>query len=597
MSTRLLLCLFMVLGALGSTPSVRLEAAGPEKIGKPALEPLNPPAAPRRFAHTDRPGQRELPCTVVAIYPFPDGKAFFAREATGTIRLWETATGKELQRLLGNPTHVPSMVVSADGRTLALGDHDAVRLYDTATHKEVRRIEAEKEGAWPVAFAEDGKTLLTRGSQGKITAWETGTGKELRKFEVTGHCAGATPDGKALVTFDRAGMIRQWDAATGKEQANFQLDMPLLQLQHKSALLGASVRPNGMFLVADLRSSPPDIRSMPPLGSQWSEIWDLKERKRVCRSETVLSYFAAPPEGAMSYSIDGTLAALPGPEGKPQLWSLTRGRLLRELPLGAGPVRVGVVGERLAISPDGRSIAQARSDGSAVVWEIATGQERRRFAAHKGAIRLLSYLPDGRTLVTVGQDGTPLLWDMTSGFGKDKLTAQALDSLWADLAGDHGSRACRAIGTLQTTPAQTLPFLEAQLAKLVVGNPERVAQRITNLNSGRFATRQDATKELEGMGVLAEAALRQALEGKPSLEKQRRLQQILSRLDDSAKATELLRLRRAVEALEAIGTPEALKALAAIVRGTKDPWGEVRGTGSRWAACDALRCAAGGTRP
>jgi hypothetical protein len=94
----------------------------------------------------------------------------------------------------------------------------------------------------------------------------------------------------------------------------------------------------------------------------------------------------------------------------------------------------------------------------------------------------------------------------------------------------------------------------------------RLAQLLADLESKRFAVRQKAARELEKLGAAAESALRQALAGNPSLETRRRLEKLVDQLD-FAKTPGQLRLLRAVEVLEDIGTVEARQMLAGLAKG------------------------------
>ena len=61
-------------------------------------------------------------------------------------------------------------------------------------------------------------------------------------------------------------------------------------------------------------------------------------------------------------------------------------------------------------------------------------------------------------------------------------------------------------------------------------------------------------------------ALHRALEGNPSLEMRRRLEQILGKLEQSPRS-DYLRAVRALEVLEHIGTSEAREVVATLSRG------------------------------
>ena len=68
---------------------------------------------------------------------------------------------------------------------------------------------------------------------------------------------------------------------------------------------------------------------------------------------------------------------------------------------------------------------------------------------------------------------------------------------------------------------------------------------------------------------LAEPALLAALHDKPSVEKRRRVEDLLKRLDASV-SPELLRGVRAVEVLESLGTPEARQVLQTLAKGAAE---------------------------
>src|SRR5206468_186596 len=73
----------------------------------------------------------------------------------------------------------------------------------------------------------------------------------------------------------------------------------------------------------------------------------------------------------------------------------------------------------------------------------------------------------------------------------------------------------------------------------------------------RFPVREKASNELAKLGELAEPFLRRTLEARPSLEVERRVQILLTRLETSTLAPDQLRALRGFEVLERIGSAEA----------------------------------------
>ena len=67
----------------------------------------------------------------------------------------------------------------------------------------------------------------------------------------------------------------------------------------------------------------------------------------------------------------------------------------------------------MAISPDGRTLADAADDGTISLWEVATRRRLGRLlAGHDGAVHAVAFSPDGTRLASGGDDGTVRLWDV-----------------------------------------------------------------------------------------------------------------------------------------------------------------------------------------
>jgi WD40 repeat protein len=67
-----------------------------------------------------------------------------------------------------------------------------------------------------------------------------------------------------------------------------------------------------------------------------------------------------------------------------------------------------------SFSPDGRQIVTSSGDGTARLWETATGQTLSVIEGHTGAVFDAVFSPDGRSIVTTGQDGTALIYPLSS---------------------------------------------------------------------------------------------------------------------------------------------------------------------------------------
>ena len=112
-----------------------------------------------------------------------------------------------------------------------------------------------------------------------------------------------------------------------------------------------------------------------------------------------------------------------------------------------------------------------------------------------------------------------------------------------------------------------MTLLRERLQPIAEVKPQRIQQWIADLDSGGFAVRDRATKELERLAELAEPALRKALAKPPSLEVRLRLQRVLETVTAFTLSPDRMRQVRGVEVLEAIGSPAARKHLEKLVSG------------------------------
>jgi RNA polymerase sigma factor (sigma-70 family) len=472
------------------------------------------------------------------------------------IGLWEVATGKKLRQVRGGEY----MAFSPDGTTLA-SSFGMVFLHDVATGKELNRAFVGHQGyLWSVAFSRDGKTVVTEDRHHVQRIWDPVSGKQVDEATsrlTRGNCWTHSADGKLLAWTERDfdTTIHLGDAASGKE-----LRIIDASSKRTSSLWAFALSPDGKVLAGGGRSpSPMGARTM-------VRLWDVDMGKELP--------LANEPSGEgngcnrVCFSPDGKFLALGCSDGTVRLWEIATGKEFRtfcETP--ARQSEYGIVA--LAFSRDGKTLVATSDDGKGHMWEVATGKERRLLV--EGGT-CYGFSADGRYLVA-GLGLHALVWDITGAQQPGArrappLADKDLASLWADLVGDDARTAYRAIGLLSVPEAQSVPYLRERLQPASF-DERRTAHWIADLDSEQFAVRERAVQELEQLGELAESALRRQLTLKPSLEVKRRLEALLEKLERGLLSGERLRACRAVEALEALGTPEAKQLLEALVKGAE----------------------------
>jgi WD40 repeat protein len=548
---------------------------------------------------------RRLPCPgqgFACLAFSPDGKALAVGGADHIVHLWEVATGKEIRPPDGHQGAVTATASSPDGRIVATTGWDhTVRLWDAATGKERRRlsrpVKAEDQArlAPPLlAFLRGGRAVAAAWPDGVVYVWETATGKELLRGRVGkegSRPVAFAPDGKALATLGPDGVVYVHDVLAGRQLRRFPGRSE--QAPGAGTRLAVAFGPDGRTLaigygaqgrIADGTSSTIYFSTaMAPQSGGGVRLWELtsgRERGQFALENSApmpllidsggtilnrrgLNVPVLNPVTLLALSPDGrTLAAVLG--GTLRLWDLEGQRELRRL-------NSGYLGGGLAFSPDGRLLALGGSAGFQL-WDVATGGELCRIGGHRGEVTSLAFSPDGKLLVSGASDTTALAWEVKHLLEEGRRqrvepSPQRLEELWADLAHADAARAYRAVWALAAAPAQSVPFLGARLRAVPAVDGKKLARLVAELNHGRYAVRQQAVRDLEALGDVAEAALRAALEDGPTLELRRRVEPLLAKLEGPVTAPELLRALRAVEALERAGTAEARAVLARLAGG------------------------------
>jgi hypothetical protein len=276
-----------------------------------------------------------------------DGRLALSGSWDGTMRLWDLATGKQLQCFKGHTGWVWSVAFSADSRrALSVGTFDkAARLWDVARGKELGSQCKPGERFLGAAFLPDGPYALMD-TANALRLWHVERGQEVQRF--MGHTdrvwrVALSPDGRRLLSGGYDKTARLWDVATGRELQRFE---------------GHTAVPEGHTGAVHAVALSPDSRRV------------------------------------LTGCQDGIL----------RLWDADTGQLLRRLKGHRGSV------ESVAFAPDGRRALSGGWDKVLRLWEVDSGQALCHLEGHTELIGGVTFTPDGGRAVTGGADGTVRLW-------------------------------------------------------------------------------------------------------------------------------------------------------------------------------------------
>jgi WD40 repeat protein len=315
----------------------------------------------------------------------PDGKWVGSAGDDRTARVWDSATGRcRLRVAVRGGGRCCHLRFAPDSRSVAVLDAESYRAFDLETGKE-RCARPFPGGPAPcgAAVAPDGKTFVIAREGQPYRLCDTGSGKELRPLTAAGGWdteAAFSPDGKFVALTSpagRRGALEVYDTASGQA---------LCKLPGLQRVLSAPAFAPGGKTVAAL--------SLPGDGpGQSVTLWDVAGG-RLVRRITGLELTAS----CIAFSPDGKLLAVGNLQRTSlQLFDVTTGKEVRRLRCWPSVVQ-------LAFSPDGATIAAAKSEGTVTLQDVRTGAPRPASADPGSAIGELRFLDAGRALLTAGSD-------------------------------------------------------------------------------------------------------------------------------------------------------------------------------------------------
>ncbi len=292
-----------------------------------------------------------------------------------------------------------SLALSPDGRILAAGTFKGVWLWDTGTGQVRSGLLKHNHTVSCLAFSPDGKTLVA-GASGpdpgaELKFWEVETGRQKAYFpgQPSIRALAFSPDGKTLgcaihmtPSTGPPGTLRLYEhAGTWRRR-----DPPERASRPAAEVLGLAYSPAGQKLV---------------LSGEAGQVW-------LCDASTLK------PVQTGRLTTGGIYRVAYAPGGNQVAFGSASGEVVacRVSADGLGvPVKFHGVGSEvrsLAYTPDGKTLAAGREDGTIRLWDAATGNLQAILPGHRGDVRGLVFTPDGKGLLSAAEDGTIKRWDL-----------------------------------------------------------------------------------------------------------------------------------------------------------------------------------------
>lgn len=313
--------------------------------------------------------------TVLDMAFFPDGRRFVSVSGDSTVRIWDLSkegSGSLISHPLADGNYFSNVAVSPNGNLFAAGaTNGKITVWDSKSGKEITTFDAHTNRVSSIAFSPDGRSVISAGGYKMVNVWNVESKKKTAEFSGDDQIISAvfSPDGRS-VAFDNAFShdIHIRDIASGSE---FKLK------GHQSWVRSLNYVAQGQLVSA---SNDGTIR-----------FWDLEKKAEIKRLEGT----------SVEISHNVSLSAnnrylLNQARDILHIWDLQKSALLR------------ILGESGKFSPDSLSLVTADADsakpGKIELWDLATGTRIASVAAHSDDVTRFSFTT--KYLVTSSSDKT-----------------------------------------------------------------------------------------------------------------------------------------------------------------------------------------------
>jgi WD40 repeat protein len=330
--------------------------------------------------------------------------------------VWDVATGKKKFTLWGHTDYIANVSFSPDGNAIVTSSGDSTARLWTSDGQLVKELKGHSRPLAMALFSPDGKFVVTASADNTVRVWDSLDGKLITEFR--GHSQAVndvefSSDGQFIVTADDDQTARLWPFHPGERGTSSTIE----SWQHSAAVTSIASSPNGSEVAATTRD-----------GNLWLDGVGMQRsvpfRYLVDRNARVADVRFSPDGQSIAttrgaagviYNIDGLRAfvdsnrssfiyrdQMPAPADKKENQAEPDGVKLEG---HSGDIN------SVAFSPDGRFVVTASADGTARVWDAATGKTIGELRGHSKSVNSASFSPDGKFIVTASDDASVRLWD------------------------------------------------------------------------------------------------------------------------------------------------------------------------------------------
>jgi predicted Zn finger-like uncharacterized protein len=234
------------------------------------------------------------------------------------------------------------------------------------------------------AMTPDGQFAISGSVDETLRVWSPEVGeclRVLRGHKDIIHDVRITPDGRLALSASQDHTVRLWQISSGQCEITFDC--------HHAGVTTAALTPDGAIGA-----------SADQLG--WVHVYHLKEEKVIHSLNTKM------PVKHIEISPNGKRLYIAFNEMPLHVWQISPDTQHE-------PLTDIVIHTSFDITPDEHRIIVNVGDGTAIVWDLASGKQLKRLKGHEGGTENVRITPDGRRAISCGRDKLIRIWDTETG--------------------------------------------------------------------------------------------------------------------------------------------------------------------------------------
>jgi WD40 repeat protein len=285
----------------------------------------------------------------------PDGSALASAGGNAEdfdIRLWDVASGEQLQTFQGHTGIVWMVAFSPDGSKLASASSDStVKIWDWVNGTQIQSLDFPNEMI-SVGFSPESQTLAAGGVEqwpdAAIWTYSVSNWQRVLKLAEFWNIPDLvySPDGNLIFGGGTSRNVRVWRTSDGAE---------LHTLYHSGQVTSLDLSADGATLAIGLCEAS-DANSQCTRGAVW--LWDWQNEVVVRKLSDFSTWVTA-----VAYTPDGSMLIAGSRDGTLKAYSTADFSILHDF---SSPGGDGI----FAISPDGRLLATLGQDGTINLWGV-----------------------------------------------------------------------------------------------------------------------------------------------------------------------------------------------------------------------------------